>query len=540
MSIQNPLNASAMTAGALMSTSTFEVPIYQREYAWTLDEVKDFWSDINDALKGDSYFLGLLILTKEKERYHVVDGQQRILTLTILAAAIREQANINGRKALAEKIRSDFLKTINYETDETQSRVVLADKIDNATLQSIIDGEYSHAVAGEEDFSKKIGDAYEYLRGKLTDEISSDPFKKLGNWAEFLTDKLYFAVFVHPDARSAYKVFEAINTRGRDLTTAELLKNFVLSQTKESDRKSRYDKWQTLAQHFPGDGSNSFVQFIRHVVTVEVGYVLPKDLFDLIAGRGTFTRLRDRPNIDRLMEILEANVSRYMQMADPTSPGPADQDTLKIFDALNSLSVISVRPIMLSLLQFGEEPLRALRELLRLVVSRIVVGNLGTGNVERRFGEAAKQIRMGAQWGQVMRDFVDLMPSKDDFEAQLSKRSFNRQVLAFMRRSIIDQSITPEQNGYFHLIRPKQLDQWPGFEPEDVTFWTNTIGNSIILDEPTRDRRANTWEGFKQYLLPRAVFGELKDELSAVNAWDAEAIERMGQVAAARAALVWY
>lgn len=540
MSMQNPLNASAMTAGALMSTSTFEVPIYQREYAWTVDEVKDFWSDIDEAQKGDSYFLGLLILTKEHERYHVVDGQQRILTLTVLAAVIREHALANGRKALADKIRSDFLKTINYETDETQSRVVLADKADNQTLQSIIDGKYDPDASDGREFSKKIGQAYEYLSGKLAEEISSDPFKKLGNWAEFITDKLYFAVFIHPDARSAYKVFEAINTRGRDLTTAELLKNFVLSQTKQSERKARYEAWQSIAHQFPSDGSNSFVQFIRHAVTVEVGHVLPKDLFDLIAGRGAFTKFKGRPTIDRLMEILASNVSRYSQMVDPSSPGPVDENALKVFDALNSLSVLSVRPIMLSLLEFEEDCVTALRDLLRLVVARIVVGNLGTGNVERRFGEAAKQIRLGASWAQVKRDFVDLTPSREDFEAQLSKRSFNKQVLAFVRRSIIDLSITPDQRDYFHLVRPKQLTDWPGFEPEDVTFWTNTIGNSVILSEPTRDRRATTWEGFKEFLLPLTAEGELTDELSEVDAWNAEAIEHMGRVAAARAAAVWY
>ena len=540
MAMKNPLNASAMTAGALMSTSMFEVPIYQREYAWTLEEVQDFWNDIDEAMRGESYFLGLLILTKEHERYNVVDGQQRILTLTILASVLREQALINGRKALAEKIKSDFLKTINYETDESQSRVTLADQIDNATLQSIIDGKYTSDSDEDNEFSKKIGSAYDFLSEKMKEVISSDPFRKLGVWAEFITDKLYFAVFIHPDARSAYKVFEAINTRGRDLTTAELLKNFVLSQTKPGERQARYQSWQKIAQQFTSDGSNSFVQFIRHVVTVRVGHVLPKDLFDLIAGRGAFTSLKDRPSIDELMEILEANLPRYLQMIDPSAPGPLDQEALKVFDALNSLSVLSVRPIMLALLEHDANPTAALRDLLRLVVKRIIVGNLGTGNVERRFGEAAKQVRTRTSWTQVMREFVDLLPSREDFQTQLSKRSLNRQVLSFMRRSVIENTMTPDKRGYFHLIRPKQLVDWPGFEPEDVTFWTNTIGNSIILNVPTRDRRANTWEGFKEFLLPQSVEGEPKDELSNKLSWDAASIEHMGQQAAREAAEVWY
>ncbi|MDR6841028.1 DUF262 domain-containing protein [Pseudoxanthomonas sacheonensis] len=539
--MQSPLNAAAPTAGSLMSTSMFEVPIYQREYAWTLEEVEDFWNDIDEALSAESYFLGLLILTKEGNRYHVVDGQQRILTLTMLAAALRDEAIKNGRKALADKIQSDFLKTINYNTDAAESRVVLSDVTDNETLQKIIEGSFDpedEAVSGE--VSDRIRNAYRFLCLKLRADIASDPFRRLGIWTEFITDKLYFAVFVHPDARSAYRVFEAINTRGRDLTTAELLKNFVLSQTAGDQKQALYSEWQSIAQQFQSDGANSFVQYIRHVVTVEVGHILPKDLFDLVAGRGAFVGSRDRPSIQRLMELLRSKLPLYVQMIDPGVPGPADGEALSIFSALNSLSVISVRPILMALIETQDDPIDAMRDVLRLVVRRIVVGNLGTGNVERRFGEAAKSIRQTRDWVRVKQDLADLVPSREDFVSQLSRRSLNKQTLTFMRRSIIHRTMSPEREGHFHLIRPKQAYEWLGLDPEEITFWTNTIGNSFLATTERRSRLANTWEGFKQEMLDEAADGELKERLREIDDWDAEAIESMGSFLAEAAANVWY
>ena len=73
--MQTPLNASATTAGALISGFTFKVPPYQREYSWLNEEVSEFWGDLQKSLRSESYFLGLVILTEEDETKHVVDGQ---------------------------------------------------------------------------------------------------------------------------------------------------------------------------------------------------------------------------------------------------------------------------------------------------------------------------------------------------------------------------------------------------------------------------------------------------------------------------------
>ena len=133
--MQAELSASASTAGSLFASSVFQVPPYQREYSWTNDEVREFFGDIQGALDQDSYFLGLIIITEEQKRRQVVDGQQRIVTLSLLVAALFHEATKRGREALADRIKADFLRSINYATDQTDPRVVLSDPNDNETLQ---------------------------------------------------------------------------------------------------------------------------------------------------------------------------------------------------------------------------------------------------------------------------------------------------------------------------------------------------------------------------------------------------------------------
>lgn len=538
----NPLNADASSVGALFSNTTFEIPQYQREYSWHDDEVADFWQDLSNSLNDDSYFLGLVILTNEDKRKHVVDGQQRIVTLTLLATALYFEAVQRGRTALADRVQAEFLKSIDYDTDETAPRVHLSDPQDNETLQYIIEnGETPGSLIDEESVSFRIASSFKYLRQRLDEDLAPDPFKRMGKWAEFLTNRVYFAVFVHPDAATAYKVFEVINTRGKDLTTADLLKNYVLSQTAPDKRTERYEHWRTMSKKFSPEGSsNTFVQFIRHAVTVENGHILPKDLFEFLAQRQKMQG-KTPPTPDQLMELLQSQLSLYLQIVDPSSAGPASDENLKVFAALNALNVIAVRPILLATSPLVDSQ-EGLENTLKLVVRRIVVGNLGTGNVERRLAEVAKKIHVNKDWAPLLEDLKDLNPTKDEFIEKLRQRSLNKNTLAFLRRSIIQRSITPEPDGTLHHIWPRNnAEGWDGISNEEGAFWAATIGNTFLSELKRRPPQATeNWQSFKQSMFGQACMGEWNQRLSQVDDWTPNNVEQIGRELAETAADIWY
>lgn len=537
--MQTPLNASASSAGALLSSSTFEVPQFQREYSWQEDEVAEFWSDLRNSIEAESYFLGLVILTDEEQRKHVVDGQQRLVTLTLLANALYHEAANRGRKALADRIQADFLRSIDYATDETDPRVRMSDQADDDTLQTILSTGQPPVELGEEgSVSHRMVESYKYLSERLREDLKVDPFKRLGKWSEFLTHRVYFAVFIHPDPASAYQVYEVINTRGRELTTADLLKNYVLSQTSKPRREARYQQWQAISRQFSSAGSNTFVQYIRHAVTVQSGHILPRDLYGFLAQRVDHPEKRP-PTPDQLMELLEKHLPLYLQMIDPTLAGPAEPEALKIFSALNSLSVIAVRPILLAVASVPDS-LEGMKYVLQLVVRRIVVGNLGTGNVERRFGEAARKVHETGEWKSLRDDLSNLNPDRQEFVDQLRKRSFNKGVLAFLRRSILAKSITPEAQGTLHFVWTRQAPQWTGMSEEDGAFWAATVGNTFLSQLDRRPSDADNWQGFKQHMLPSGIHGEWRSELNLIEEWNAVAVDEMGKNLAEVAGEVWY
>lgn len=536
--MKTPLNASASSAGALLSNATFEIPPFQREYSWGLDEVTDFWTDLSNNIDADSYFLGLVILTEGEERKYVVDGQQRLITLTLLANAIYHEAINRDRAALADRILADFIRAIDYDSDETDPRVRLSDVRDNQTFQEILATGRAPVVRDKDSVSARMAESYNFLLNRLRDDLAQDPFKRLGKWTKFLTDRLYFAVFLHPDSSSAYQVYEVINTRGKELTTADLLKNYVLSQTPEIRRASRYEEWQDIQRRFTDEGSNNFVQYIRHAVTTEAGHILPKDLFGFLANRLLFTG-KQPPTVPQLLDLLAKNLPIYLQMIDPSLDGPAEPGALRVFSALNSLGVIAVRPLLLAIADLPDAA-EGMDFVLRLVVRRIVVGNLGTGNVERRFGEAARKIAEAGDWRSIIGDFRDLNPPQEDFVRQLTSRSFNKAVLAFLRRSIIQESRTPEHTGILHFIWTRQADCWDEMSEEEGGYWASTIGNTFLADIERRPKGIRSWDDFKDQLVPHAIDGEWREPLENVDEWDAAAVQEFGETLAEAGGEVWY
>lgn len=474
----------------------------------------------------------------EEARKHVVDGQQRIITLSLLATAIYHEAVQRERKALADRIQADFLRSIDYDSDETAPRVRLSDDTDDRTFQAILSTGHRPLDDGEGDsVSSRMAVSYEYLTKRLRDDLKIDPFKRLGRWTDFLTNRLYFAVFVHPDAASAYQVFEVINTRGKDLTTADLLKNYVLSQTPLQNRGKRYLQWKTISKQFASEGTNNFVQYIRHVVTVRSGHVLPKDLFGFLAGRVRLSG-REPPVPEQLMSLLDENLPLYLQMVDQTLAGPAEPGALRVFSALNSLGVIAVRPILLAAANVPGS-LDGMKFILQLVVRRIIVGNLGTGNVERRLGEAAKTVHDAGNWQSIIEGLRDLNPSRGEFVDQLRKRSFNKQVLQFMRRSVVQKTITPDAKGVLHFIWMRQ-SQLGEMGEDEGSFWASTIGNTVLSSLDRRPKSVTDWESFKQDMLPTAVDGEWRQRLQQIGGWNGGVVEELGAELAEAAGDIWF
>jgi len=549
--VSQSLSTSAISAGNLLSGSRFQVPEYQREYAWGLTEVREFWRDLQGAVADPEYFLGLLIFTKDDEARFVVDGQQRLITLTLLSRAIQLAAESLGRRALAERIESMMLFALDYSTDVSGPRIVLTDRHDNATLKTLLGSEVqpksksSSSDTDSEDLdsdfdeeasvSEKMVASFDYLLRELAIDLAAhDPFARIGQWAEFVLDKLYFAVFVHPSKSAAYKVFEVVNTRGRQLTTAELVKSYVLSRSSELNRASRFDRWVLISDAFRTTGYQSqFAQYIRHVVTKHHGYVLPRDLYEFVSKA-----YQDDSGVSNLVGQLESDLPLYLQMMDPTLAGPASPEELGVFSAMNLLDLRGVRPLLLATHDTDDAPTGA-QELLKLAVKRVVVGNFGTGSIERLFSEAAKLTHKGADWRVGLASLSELEPQKSEFRRKLASRSYNKSVLFYLRSAIQQSSVIPELKGSLHFIRIRNASDWSSMTDDEFKAIGSIIGNTFIATLDRRPKGSSTPSGFETLLLPFAVE---REDLSAeeLGSFGAPDLKRISSRLASAGANLWY
>lgn len=544
--LHSPLKANADNAGTIFSSSSFEIPRYQRQYAWGKSELEDFWRDLKENLdSGAQYFMGLIILTEGNQRKHIVDGQQRLITLSLLASCLHHTAVRINRSALADRVSSTFLYLVDYRTDASVEKIVLSDPISNKTFQKLLDLRGSHSLRSERpgpstikgSSSDRLVYAYNFLSERLEDDIQYDTFQRLGAWAEFITHKLYFAVFMHDDPATAYQVFEVINTRGRDLTTADLLKNFVLSRAEDEGLDNAYERWEAISVNFPADGSNNLVQYIRHVITSYYGHVLPRELYTFLIGRRPDDKL-PAPSASMLMQLLEKNLEPYLQMVDPSLSGLASDRQLRIFSALNQLNVIALRPVLLSGLD-SDDPDSVAEFVLRLAVRRMVVGNLGTGNVERRFGDAARQLRETRSSAKLLKQLGDLNPKQDEFIERVKVRVLNKGLLSFLRRSAFQRETVPVQEHVLQWIWQPSDGRWTEISNDVDTSWAFSVGNSVLVDLNKRPI-VEEWQDWKDEVLTHVVSDKERDFLARRPRWNAESAAKLGDLVANHLANVWY
>ena len=247
----------------------FTIPPFQRPYAWTAEEAEELFDDLLEFTNSKPgtveemppYFLGSIVLIKSETTpdAQVIDGQQRLTTLTLLLSAIR--ANV------AEKDASDITLLI-YEKGSqilgTHDRFRLSlrerDKDffqryaqrENGFLQLL-----ESAIAAT-DSQRNIQENARLFDKRLKAVDETDRLRL----AQFIVTRCYLVVVATPDLNSAYRIFSVLNTRGLDLTATDLLKAQIIGAMPESLRQAYTNKWETTEEDL---GRGAFGELFGHI-----------------------------------------------------------------------------------------------------------------------------------------------------------------------------------------------------------------------------------------------------------------------------------
>lgn len=250
----------------------FNIPGYQRPYAWGSEQARDLFEDLVGFFEGRSheienvppYFLGSIVLIKAESEptADVVDGQQRLTTLTILLAAIR--ANVSQKSA------EDITKLIYEEGSQilgTRDRFRLSlRERDREFFQRYIqrnEGFEKLLVLQDalSDSQRNIRDNAAFFDKAVKAMVEAERLKL----AQFLVTRCYLVVVATPDLESAYRIFSVLNTRGLDLAATDILKAQIIGRIPGGMREAYTEKWEDTEEDIGRAGFDDLFGHIRMI-----------------------------------------------------------------------------------------------------------------------------------------------------------------------------------------------------------------------------------------------------------------------------------
>ncbi|AZZ92137.1 DUF262 domain-containing protein [Hahella sp. KA22] len=262
---------------AKIFSSDFEyvIPSYQRPYAWTEDEASELINDLFDFYDNEpeeGYFLGSIVLIKEEDRpkSEVIDGQQRLTTLTILLAALASTLQGTDRETLLKYIREPGNK---FEGLEAKPRLSLRDR-DKDFFGRYVQGlhfeelsQLNESGIGNES-QKNLRKNALLMRDRLSRRFDNPEIMK--GFVQFLLQRCFLVAVSTPNEQSAFRVFSVMNSRGLDLQPTDIIKADVIGKIEsEPERDSYSERWEEIEVTLGRSRFNDLFAYIRMIYAKE-------------------------------------------------------------------------------------------------------------------------------------------------------------------------------------------------------------------------------------------------------------------------------
>ncbi|ONK12580.1 DUF262 domain-containing protein [Streptomyces sp. MP131-18] len=552
--------------GEILRNDRLTVPQFQRAYCWKVDEaVKDYWMDLSRAVRAgadEEYFFGTIVLTQDgpEDRKKIIDGQQRLVTSSLLIAAIRDELHRLGHTR-AQLIGDEFLASQAWDAEGTEPHLKLNED-DNPTFHGIVTRSTLPASPAKRTDSD-IVKAYCYFRDRLaelSERYGAEASDELLKWVKYVQQRAQLAVVETPSEGEAYVIFETLNNRGADLTTADLLKNHLFGAAKlhlDSVRNNWHKAIGALSLTAPND---KFTKFLRHYWSSRVGKITERDLYAKMRERVT----RSQEALTFSEELLTA-ARIYAALSDPSHEIWTEKCSARR-PALDTLALFNLVPNKILLLAAVEHlPPVQIEKLLRAMISwsvrGMITGGINRGRYEDLYSQVAVSIRRGKTTtvSQIRDRLNDLIPPDSDFKAQFTLATLGRGDASKIARyylSALEKSCKKEQQPEFvpndnpnevnleHVYPQNAVaEDWSDFiaesgDREDADRWIYRLGNMVLMPAGSNSRLGN--KAFKE---KAQVFQHsqltLTREVGESATWTPEAIHRRQEHLATLAVRTW-
>lgn len=330
----------------LEGTKQFIVPLFQRTYSWKSDNWKALWDDLMSLYTSESerkHFLGAFVSMPVDmtpagvNKYLLIDGQQRITTLFLILAVIRDLAAEKQESNLADQINDlylinkwaqgpNLLKLFPSQTDRDQFAKIIFKKTDLDTNNNTVK-------------------AYGYFRRKLEGKDPSGLPIDLNKMHTTLVQEIMVVNIVLDKDENPYLIFESLNAKGEPLTQADLVRNYILMRITDSDEQEvAYEEFWMPMQNLLGGELSRFIW--RYLIKDnQTGNAIRLDeIYDDVKQR--LSRAKSKAVVDLLMDM-HTFAGYYNYLIDPDSE--LDKEIRKRLKRLNRWEVKTTYPFLLNI-----------------------------------------------------------------------------------------------------------------------------------------------------------------------------------------------
>lgn len=545
----------------LQKSPQFVIPIYQRTYSWLERECSQLWNDIirtGSSDKISAHFVGSIVYI-EKGIYHVsaqtpllvIDGQQRLTTIALILEALARKLG-NSEPVLgfsAKKIRHYYLLNM-LEEGESRYKLLLT-QTDKDSLIALMDQKKLI-----KEYSFRVKDNFEYFSQKI-DELNGN-YEALCKGLEKL---VIVDISLNRDQDNPQLIFESMNSTGKELSQADLIRNYILMGLEPNHQTSLYtDHWRPMEVNFGQEAySSHFDRFMRHYLTIKTG-----DIPNINQVYESFKTFSNSPEIsyagvDAMVADIHTFSGYYCRMVLGKEP---DKKLAEGFLDLREFKIDVAYPFLLELYHdycLGVLEKNDFYQAIRFVeayVFRRAICNIPTNSLNKTFSTFGRALKKERYLESIQAHLISLpsyrrFPDDDEFKRELVKRDLYN----FARRSYWLRRMenygrkerVPVSEYTIEHIMPQNEDlslEWQkalGSEWKRVhETWLHTLGNLTLTGY-------NSEYSDHSFIEKRDMEGgfrisplKLNEGLGSINEWNEDSIQERAENLSKLAIKIWH
>lgn len=418
---------------SLISDNCYNVPSYQRHYSWDKESLNDFWDDLVDVMEGyqDSHFIGQVVTYVNDNVQEVIDGQQRLTTISILLAAVLDKINdifddVDGKpKNKLVTTRANIEELLRWDEKNPSLTLQEYKSGDNS-----IDDYFRGIFEGRTDLNsnnknidpvKNIRTAFirfgslidDYYREKKI-KFATEKADVIENIFKSLKGKFILSKVSTRKKEEAYIIYQSLNSKGTPLKASELIKSHVMLQVSNGDDNEKEEvqkKWDYISTAF-GNDSNKITTFIRVYWSAVKRVVTVNQLF-----RSITEEISDKNKtlsfLENLSDVVDYYVAMENALINKKDRELFSDDTIEsMIFILKKLGVALHYPILFAMILRGtdkDSQRVVIYKILSVFIRHRTICGKGTNTLEKGYAKIAQNI-----WNQKISTGVEITRELDD------------------------------------------------------------------------------------------------------------------------------